>query len=547
MTATISDKKFDPIQFKKQFPLFYHKENKALVYLDNAATTQKPQCVIDGITGFYSRINANANRSSHRLGRAATHLIHSAREKAAQFVNAAFTEEVVFTSGATEGLNIIANALAKKLTASDEVIISMAEHHANIVPWQEAIKLSGASLRVVSAGTSNLHDLISSNTKVISITAASNTLGRIMDLSMIKKIKEERPDIIVVIDASQLAAHRVIDVKNMCCDFLVFSAHKIYGPSGVGVLYGKKDILDTLSPLLFGGEMIVKVDLLNSTYINGPERFEAGTSPLSAIAGLHACFYFWSCLNRESLEKYEIQLTLYLHEKLEQLCSLYPALNLISEAKNNIGIAVIASGYYSVADIAFFLDEKDIAVRVGDHCAQPLWKSMGLNKTLRISLAAYNTFDDVDVLVACLTDFLLIEGDKNYSNLSLFSPPVNIDDLLKINNWEKKYKKIMQWGKAYTLQIDIRKNENFVAGCEANLWLSAIKKEGEWFFFMDSDSSIIKGLALLVIESVNKKTSEDIKCFDFSSYFSRLGLEKYLSQSRVNGLNYLVARIKETV
>ncbi|MFT6388682.1 MAG: SufS family cysteine desulfurase [Cellvibrionaceae bacterium] len=542
----MKDKNFDPVQFKKQFPLFDHKENQALVYLDNAATTQKPQCVINAISGFYSHINANANRSSHRLGRAATIVIQEARKKAAQFINATSAEEIVFTSGATEGLNIIANGLAKKLKVGDEVMLSIAEHHANIVPWQEAVKISNANLHFIRADFSDLNVSISDKTKVISITAASNTLGSVTDLSYIRAIKKEYPNLTVVVDASQLAAHRIIDVKGIECDFLVFSAHKIYGPSGVGVLYGKKEALDDLSPLLFGGEMIVRVDKQDSTYAQGPERFEAGTSPLSAIAGLSACFDFWSVQNRPAMKSYEEQVTEYLYKQLEKLCAHHPRLKLIGEAKNNIGIAIIASDEYSVTDIAFWLDEKDFAVRVGDHCAQPLWQSMGLNKVLRLSLAAYNTFGDIDKLIDALNSFIAtFSGDKNSQCCKIQKDSVDIQQLISLRTWQKKYKQIMKWGKGYQPKYDIRKSENLIAGCETDLWLFSIKENNRWVFLIDSDSSIVRGLALLVVVKADNKSDEEIKSINFYEYLTLLGLDKYLSSSRVSGLFGLIEKIRK--
>jgi len=280
---------FDPILFKKQFPLFDHSENHSLVYLDNAATTQKPQCVIDAITDFYSRINANANRSSHRLGRASTNIVNVARDKMAKFIHAKSSDEVVFTSGATESINIIANGLSDIINSDDELVISLSEHHANLVPWQELSKKTGAKLRFVQPDISDIKQVVTCKTKIISVALASNTLGHILDLCEIKELVGNDPNIIFIADASQLVAHQKIDVQSVACDFLVFSAHKHYGPSGVGVLYGKKDMLQSLPPLLFGGEMISNVGRSLSTYKNSPERFEAGTSPLAALSGLVAC------------------------------------------------------------------------------------------------------------------------------------------------------------------------------------------------------------------------------------------------------------------
>lgn len=536
--------KFDPLVFKKQFPLFDHKENQSLVYLDNAATTQKPQCVIDAIGDFYTRINANANRSSHRLGRAATQVIDATRDQTAHFINAE-TEEIVFNSGATEGINIIANGLSKTVQADNEIILSIAEHHANLVPWQELAQSRGAKLQYVQTDLSDLKHKLSSKTKIIALTAVSNTLGKIADLSFINEIKNTHPNIIFIVDASQLAAHRTIDVKAINCDFLVFSAHKIYGPSGLGVLYGKKDMLAMLDPLLFGGEMIKRVELFSSHYVSGPERFEAGTSPLAAIAGFNACLTFWSLQDRQAMKQYESYLCLYLYEKLKYFSQSYKDIKILSESENNIGLLSISSDVYSMLDIAYWLDEKNIAVRVGDHCTQPLWKSIGVSGVLRISLAAYNTTEDIDKLIEALTGFMLAHKEVSNSERDSSKNNVDVDELLKLNIWQKKYKKIMQWGKQYSPPLNIRVDENIVAGCETSLWLQARQNNNRYFFAVDSDSTVVKGLALLIIAGLENKTVQEIQCFDFSSYFSSLGLDKYLTQSRVNGLYALVEHIQK--
>lgn len=536
---------FDPVEFKKQFPIFQHPENQLLVYLDNAATTQKPQCVIDAIVDFYSRVNANANRSSHRLGRAATAIINDAREKTARFVNAS-VDEIVFTSGATESINILANGIGESIHHDDEIILSLAEHHANLVPWQELSKKKGAKLIFAQADCSDLKHLVTNKTKLISVTLASNTLGSLTHLSEIKKIRKKNPNIIYIADASQLAPHRIIDVKDIACDFLFFSAHKMYGPSGLGVLYGAIDMLEKLPPLSFGGEMIDRVERMSSSYVQGPERLEAGTSPLSALSGFVACLNFWNKQDRYKIEKYEQDLTAYLHTQLEKICLIYPGLSLLTKSKNNIGIATLVSKVYSVADMAIWLDQNDIAVRAGDHCTQLLWRSMEIDGALRISLSAYNTYYDIDFIIENLSSFLE-HTDEDKAEKKPVCSEANIDELMVVGHWQKKYKKIMLLGKQYISPKNIRKEEYLISRCESKLWFLATKKEDCWYFSIDSDSSIIKGLAFIVIGKVNGKKAVEIKRFNFLTLFEELGLDKHLSQSRLNGLLAFIDELKNSV
>ncbi len=537
---------FDPIYFKSQFPLFDHSENQSLVYLDNAATTQKPQCVIDAIVDFYTKANGNANRSSHRLARVATNLLEKARLQAAEFIGAESKNTIVFTSGATESLNIIANGFRDKLSSGDEIILSLVEHHANIVPWQEVCHSSNAKLVFAEINLNNVKSLVNKKTKIISVTAASNALGLVTDLNSLREIKKQYPDIIIVLDGSQLVAHKPVDIKSWPCDFFVCSAHKFYGPTGVGLLYGRESLLSCLLPLKFGGEMIDNVELHKSYYVTGPERFEGGTSPLSAIAALSACFDFWSKQDRAQMVQYENLLTGYLYEKINKLCDKYPEIYLVGDKKSNIGIATLASNQYSMADIGFWLDEENIAVRVGNHCAQPLFRSLNVRSVLRISLAAYNTREDIDKCVSSFEGFLrensqpyLLPKEKGYFDVSL----LDYRELYGLNNWQHRYKKIMQWGSLLPSRPRLRSEENLVVGCESFLWLSGEKKEGKYYFWVDSDSAVVKGLAAVILCRVFGEKKETILAIDFQQYFLDLGLEKHLSQSRVNGVNAILKSV----
>ncbi len=548
--------KFDPQQFKAQFPLFNQPENQQLVYLDNAATTQRPQAVIDAISHFYCHDNANTHRSSHRLARQATAMVERCRDKAAHFLGAEKPEEVIFCRGATEALNLLAHSVGEKLEAGDEIILSTAEHHANLVPWQMLAQRHDVTLRFVEdkqgvVCVDQLSNLLSQRTRIISITAASNALGIRTDLKALKqKIKghqesQSQDDIVWIVDAAQLAAHELIDVQTIGCDFLVCSAHKFYGPTGIGLLYGRASRLSRLPPWQGGGEMITQVKLQSSDYADAPHRFETGTSSLAAIAGLEAAFDWWQLQERSAMKKYEQELTAYLYSSLAAIDSI----RILSSEKNNVGViafvpATEVEENTCTADIAHWLDEHDIAVRVGHHCAMPLIDPLGAGATLRISVCAYNSFADIDRLCEVLqslslaSEFAHAEVSRENFNVSQFS----LDELKGLRNWQKRYRLLLQWGESLEPQPAIRHESNLVKGCEVDAWLVHHCEEGCHYFNVASDSRVVRGLAVLLLVFIQGRTREEIQQLDLNTAFAELGLEKHLSPSRTNGFWALVKR-----
>ncbi|MEO0442508.1 MAG: aminotransferase class V-fold PLP-dependent enzyme [Pseudomonadota bacterium] len=546
---------FNPLVFKQQFPLFDQQENQSLVYLDNAATTQKPQCVIDAISDFYIKSNANAHRSGYRLAQKATNIVESVRKKVAYFINSQQTESIVFTSGATESLNIIANGFKGKLQADDEILITIAEHHANLVPWQVLAKSESANL-VFAESYNDLLEKITKATKVVAISAAGNILGERIPDGFIKAIKRRAPDVSVAVDASQLVAHQKIDVNAMGCDFLACSAHKFYGPSGIGILYGRRDLLDHWPPLQFGGEMVKTVDLHSCEYHHSPMRLETGTAPLSAIAGLGACIDFVCKYPRQAIRDYEQGLIELLHNCLDQLRQKYPAITVLTSAKNNVGIAALSvKKPYSIYDLGFWLDENDIAVRVGHHCAQPLWNTKNLDGGLRISLAAYNTEDDINRLIDSIDNFFQHISVNFLTENKSFDQGIFNDDfskcayqsLIRIKPWQRRYQQIIEWGKCISFKSAIREQQYSIKACESSLWLAVKQQNERYFFAADSDSAIVKGLLALILCRVQGEHIEAIERIDFKQYFAALQLDKHLSVSRINGLNAVVNTINKIV
>ena len=532
--------------FKNHFALFSQPENKALVYLDNAATTQRPECVVEAVANFYRHSNANTHRSSHRLARSATEMVERTRKKAADFLQAALPEEVIFCRGATEGLNLLAHSLCAELAVGDEIILSTAEHHANLVPWQMAAERHGLSLVFLPVKTGSqtepdidqLETVLTEKTRIVAITAGSNAQGFAVDIQRVASQLQGKA-IHLVADAAQLAAHRAIDVQVLDCDFLVCSAHKFYGPTGIGLLYGRKALLEKLPPWQGGGEMIREVTLFHSDYAETPHRFETGTSPLSAIAGLEACLDFLCQQDRKGMLQYEQSLTNYLHQQLAAI----ETIQLLSQAENNLGMAVFVpdkQARFSAADLAHWLDEHDIAVRVGHHCAMPLVDQLGVGATLRASIAAYNSEADIDALVAA------IRSMPDASSEEQVFIPVNeiehlsLEELASEQSWQQRYRQLMQWGNVIQAKPALRQDQFLVRGCESAAWLDCQQVEDRYFFQVDSDSRIVKGLAALLLVLVNGKTQAEIEELDFSRVFSRMQMDKHLSPSRSNGFYALV-------
>ena len=545
---------FDPQLFKSQFPLFSRLENQSLIYLDNAATTQKPQCVLDAITNFYCTQNGNAQRSSHRLSRAATDMVATVRQQATHFLGANSTSEVVFTHGATAALNMIAYGLADTFDADAEIVLAHSEHHANLLPWQRLASKTQSQLIFfpVEKGLADIQQwraVVNERTRVISFSGASNVLGYLVDLTIIADIKQQFPEVIIVVDASQMVCHMPLQAAQWGCDFLVCSAHKMFGPTGVGLLYGKASVLNDLSPLVVGGEMVDKVEREQSTFAHGVQRLEAGTSSLSAIAGLGACLTFWQQQDRYAMRDYEQQLTVYLHQQLFELCEHYEGITVVSQADNNIGIAMLISvnPHFSLSDMAHYLDEHDIAVRVGDHCAQPLWQSLllyyGADKGLRISLSAYNTVADIHNLLAVLREFLAIDH-QSVIDASEDCSDIHWQDLLAVKSWQQRYKLLLRWGHRIKAKLHIREQSYRVNGCESTVWLKHYSVGEQHYFLIDSDSNVIKGLSVLLLLWFNGKTQEEIRAIDIAQRFQQLGLEKHLSPSRSNGFMALLVAAK---
>ena len=382
---------------KADFPIF---DDNNLIYLDSASTSQKPKIVLDTIKNVYERYNANVHRALYDLGSKSTELYENSREIISKLINAPSSKEIIFTSGTTASINLLSYSLESKLQKNDEILISHMEHHANIVPWQQLAKRIGAKLRYLPLTKSGDIDLTNSKkyftnkTKIVSITHMSNVLGTI---NPIKKIAKMAKSIgaIYIIDGAQSVSHMNVNVQDLDCDFLAFSGHKMLGPTGVGILWGKMALLNDLDPFLSGGEMIDKVNLESSTWNDVPYKFEAGTPNYVQAIGMGEAVKYLLNIGMNNIHNYEKELTSYAIEKLQNI----PGIKIYGEPDKRGGVISFNIKNIHPQDLAQFLNEDNICMRVGHHCAQPLLKTLNETSTARISFYIYNDFSDIDKLV----------------------------------------------------------------------------------------------------------------------------------------------------
>ena len=407
-------KPFDPYRVKRDFPILQQQvHGKPLVWLDNAATTQKPQAVIDRLSHFYEYENSNIHRAAHALAARSTDAYEAAREKMRQFLNAPSAKDIIFVRGATEGINLVAQAWGRRnIREGDEIVVSWLEHHANIVPWQQLCAEKGARLRVAPVDDrgelilEEYEKLLNPSTRIVAMTQVSNALGTVTPVREITAMAH-RHGARVLIDGAQSVPHKAVDVQEIDCDFFVFSGHKVFGPTGIGVVYGKDEVLKDMPPWQGGGNMIADVTFEKTIFQAPPERFEAGTGNIADAVGLGAALDYVEGIGMELIARYEHELLVYATEKMRQV----PGLTFIGTAPEKASVLSFVLQGHEPMDVGKALDREGIAVRAGHHCAQPILRRFGLEATVRPSLAFYNTCDDVDALVAAL---LRLQNGRSY-------------------------------------------------------------------------------------------------------------------------------------
>ena len=405
MTVDVVNKpNFDVEAVRRDFPILgTMARGKPLIYLDNAATTLKPAAVVEAVTNYYLTSSGNVHRGVHYISEEATRLYEEAREKVRRFLGASAPEEIIFTSGTTGAINLVAHSFGTHLSEGDEIVISEMEHHSNIVPWQLLGERRGVKLKVCPIDDRGalrmevLAQLIGPRTRLVAVAAISNALGTINPLAQIVELAHAK-GVPVLFDAAQAVAHMPLDVTKLGCDFLAFSSHKLFGPTGVGVLYGRRELLEKMPPFMGGGDMIRTVSFEKTTYADLPAKLEAGTPDIAGVIGLGAAIDYVTGIGLTAISAYEQELLAYATEKLETL----PGLRLIGTAAHKAAVLSFELAGVHPHDVGSLLDAEGIAVRAGHHCAQPLMQRFGVPATARASLAFYNTAAEIDALARAI-------------------------------------------------------------------------------------------------------------------------------------------------
>jgi SufS family cysteine desulfurase len=562
---------FDVDSCRALMPFFNCTADSTLIYADNAATTQKPLSVIQAELSYYQQQNANVHRGAHQLSQQATALYEQTRDKVAEFINANRREEIIFTQGTTAAINLLATTLGEGLlTAGDTIVLSFAEHHANIVPWQQVAQKYQANIKVLpltSDGIVDIHhleDIINVGTKIVAIQHIGNVIGKVNPIDIVIN-RAKQVGALSIIDGAQAVAHVPVDVQQLNCDFYVFSAHKMFGPTGVGVLYGKYELLETLPVYQTGGEMIKRVSFEQTTFNELPYKFEPGTPNIAGVIGFSAAIDWLLAQQHYQAFSYEKQLTHYTYTQLQQI----PELQLIVEKAPYIPLFAFTIEGMHHQDVASALDAKNIAVRAGHHCAMPLMQYLKLAGCVRLSLSFYNTFAEVDCIVATLKQIIHAHNSvtnhtdnfqKNADELNhrIEHTPVLVDFphtadsvtalFLSCRSWEQRHRQLMLLSKTLPrLDPTERVAEFLIQGCESDAWLITKKINDKFYFYADSDAKLIRGLLVVVIAAFYGQSSAQINTFDLQHYFAQLGLSQQLSPSRVNGLNAIVEQIYRSV
>ena len=553
----------DPEMIRKQFSVLSQEVHKhPLIYLDNAATTQKPASVIHALQNYYQHGNANVHRAAHYLSAKATHAFEEARETVRHFLHAAHTEEIIWTRGTTEAINLVANSWGRsQLKPGDEILVSHLEHHANIVCWQMLAESTGAVLKVIEIDENGDIDfdhflkLLTPETKLLAVTHTSNAIGTVTPVeNMIAAAKNVGAT--VLIDGAQAVAHQKVDVQKLGCDFYVFSGHKLYGPTGIGVLYGKRDLLNAMPPWQTGGEMIERVSFSGTTFNTLPFKFESGTPHIAGAIGLAKAIEFLQQFDINQIQAHENHLLKQAEDGLKKI----KGIRIIGQAKHKAPVVSFISEQLHSQDIGMLLDQQGIAVRTGHHCAMPLMERMNLSGTVRASFALYNTVEDVQQFIQALeqlhNDSVPMVSDQQQSITEIpdiYTLPFTHSDIQKtlqpLKSWQDKYRQIMLLGKKLPgLPDQLKTVDVIIRGCESTVWLHHYYDDEtmQLYFAADSDARIIRGLIALVLVALSGKKAEDIEQTDLDSWFRELDLYNHLSPSRGNGLKAIIEEIRST-
>ncbi len=557
-------------RIRQDFPILHTEMNgKQLIYFDNGATTQKPRQVIEAITNFYEQDNANVHRGLYELSQRATDRYEAARARVAKFLGAERPEECIFVRGTTEAINLVASSWGKlSLGPEDEVIVSGLEHHSNIVPWQMACAAAGAELKVWYGDPDGclqldeLQRLITDRTRMIAVQHVSNALGTIHDVAGLTNLARQ-VGAKVLIDGAQWIGHQPTDVSQLGCDFYVFSGHKLFGPTGIGVLWGRRELLESMPPYQGGGDMIETVAFDKTTYAKLPNRFEAGTPDMAGAIGLAAAIDYVADIGFDKIAAWELHLLELATERLESV----PGLRVIGKSHEKAAVLsfVLESPSIAPMDIANHLANAGIAIRTGHHCCMPLMGQMEVTGTSRVSMAFYNTEEEVEALQVSLME--LVEGRKNQKAVlpaspngtqiqfgsSEFGSVVEAaeeleEEFLDFDDAESKTELLMEFGQSVPDHFEaLKKISEAVPGCMSEVYLvgrPAPTDATRFEFAADSNAGIVRGLIAVLQQLFSGQQVDEVLNYDLEGFFRRIGLHQFVSTQRRSGLEGMIRRIR---
>ncbi len=557
---------------RADFPILTQRSNgRPLVYLDNAATTQKPRQVIDAIRYYYEADNANIHRGVYELSERASARYAEAREKVRRFINAANVSEIIFTRGTTESINLVAATFGRQhLKAGDEIILTRMEHHSNIVPWQILCEQSGAVIKVAPIDDrgelmlDEFRKLFSPRTKLVAAVHVSNSLGTINPAGEMVKIAHEH-GVPVLLDGAQWVAHGKTDVQALGCDFYAFSGHKLYGPTGIGVLYGRLKLLESMPPYQGGGDMISSVTFEKTTYNDVPHKFEAGTPHIAGAIGLGAAIDYVQSIGLDAIAAHERGLLEYATAQLSQI----PGLKIVGTASRKSAVVsfVMTDPPMTAIDLGVKLDGDGIAVRTGHHCCQPVMDRFGIPATVRASFAIYNTRQEVNALVESLqriraeavsrpaspprpvrTDEAHIEWPTAQADSPAAAADALAEDFEILESRDDKNQYVLDLGDRLPHTFDLLKTiTTLVPGCMSQVYMvarPAPQQRDAMQFLADADAQIVRGLIAILLRLYSGQRVRDVLGFDIEAFFHRIGLDQFITSQRRNGLAGMVKRIR---
>lgn len=539
----------DPLRWRRDFPLLSQRvHGRPLIYLDNAATTQKPRAVIDAVARFYKTANANVHRGSHALSAQATTAFEQARTTLAHWLGVADPACLIWTRGTTEAINLVAQSWGRsQLRPNDLILLQQSAHHANIVPWQILAETVGARIEVIPLQADGELDLdayrqlLQQGPKLIALTHVSNALGTRYPIEQLCQLGRDAGATLLV-DGAQALPHFDIDLSRLGCDFYAFSGHKLFAPSGIGALWGRRELLEQMPPWQAGGEMIREVSFSGTTYAELPFRFEAGTPNIEGVIGLAAAVEYLQRQDREAMERHEQALL----QRARECCSSLKGFRELPSGRSRVSLLSFELDGFHQQDVAHWLDQHGIAVRAGHHCAMPLMQSLGLPGSLRASFAFYNRPEEAERLAECLD--ALIQSQRSTVDVAFIeqnSCQNRLAAVYSATDWNSRYQALMQLGQALPgLPAALKQDCYRLHGCESRVWLvPALDDRGRLACQADADARILRALLALLLERINGLAPDELLAADPGALLDQLDIRRHLSPSRGNGIQAIIRAI----